>query len=233
MSAQDSPSVPEDSKSEASTLTQPAAAAVVPRPPNALQEDPTVIEDDATFPLPELYFRVFDSEKDEPDAKIKQDVFKLYERWQEKTGRRWPENGLQTEDMVWLAEEAYKKPGGRGPTRSQALAAGDVVLGEESEFQHQFISESEDTMAAIADNAAAAADTPGGSGTSTAITTTAKGKSGSARAGTRPAGAAGGNRLPRTSMSNYEKTVEGGVWVTDEYESADIEAGNMELLWNQ
>ncbi|MEW5318158.1 MAG: hypothetical protein WDW38_009403 [Sanguina aurantia] len=240
MPPKDPSSGPEEPKEEASTVTQPsvaAEAAVVPRPPNALQEDPTYQEDDATFPLPSLYFRVFDSEKDEPDSKVKADVFKLYERWQEKTGRRWPENGLQTEDMVWLAEEAHKKPGqGSGRSRADRLADGDLVLAEESEYQNQFIPESEETMAAIADREAGAS---AADGSSTAATTTS-GKAGSAGTGKKTPGSAaaaagtgGGTRLPRTHMSNYEKTVEGGVWVTDEYESQEIEAGNMEQLWNQ
>ncbi len=72
------------------------------------KDDPTIVRDDTPFPDPNLYFVVFDSEKDEPDSKYRQDVFKLYERWEKKHGRKWPENGLNTEDMVWLYEEAYK-----------------------------------------------------------------------------------------------------------------------------
>lgn len=72
------------------------------------RDDPTVIRDDTPFPDPKLYFRVYDSEKDEPDSKYREDVLKLYERWEKKHGRKWPENGLNTEDMVWLYEEAYK-----------------------------------------------------------------------------------------------------------------------------
>ena len=32
----------------------------------------------------------------------------LYERWEKKYGRKWPENGLNTEDLVWLYNEAYQ-----------------------------------------------------------------------------------------------------------------------------
>lgn len=70
--------------------------------------DPTVVVDNTPFPNPDLYFKVFDSERDEPDTKYREDVFKLYERWEKKYGRKWPENGLNTEDLVWLYNEAYK-----------------------------------------------------------------------------------------------------------------------------
>jgi hypothetical protein len=70
--------------------------------------DPTVVRDDTPFPDPQLYFKVFDSERDEPDSKYREDVFKLYERWEKKYGRKWPENGMNTEDLVWLYNEAYK-----------------------------------------------------------------------------------------------------------------------------
>ena len=61
-----------------------------------LRQDPTIIQDNTPFPVPELYFKVYDSEKDEPDAVYRSDVNKLYERWQKKYGRRWPDNGLNT-----------------------------------------------------------------------------------------------------------------------------------------
>lgn len=88
--------------------------------------DPTRVVDDTPFPDPSLYFKVFDSERDEPDAKYREDVIKLYERWEQKYGRKWPENGLNTEDLVWLYNEAYqderrleaahaKAAGGGGP----------------------------------------------------------------------------------------------------------------------
>lgn len=35
-------------------------------------------------------------------------MIKLYERWEQKYGRKWPENGLNTEDLVWLYNEAYQ-----------------------------------------------------------------------------------------------------------------------------
>jgi hypothetical protein len=70
--------------------------------------DPTRVVDDTPFPDPSLYFKVFDSERDEPDTKYREDVIKLYERWEKKYGRKWPENGLNTEDLVWLYNEAYQ-----------------------------------------------------------------------------------------------------------------------------
>jgi hypothetical protein len=50
--------------------------------------DPTRVVDATPFPDPSLYFKVFDSEADEPDAKYRQDVLKLYERWEQKHGRK-------------------------------------------------------------------------------------------------------------------------------------------------
>lgn len=101
--------------------------------PNLDQDDPTVIKDNTPFPVPELYFKVYDSEKDEPDAKIRQDVYKLYERWQEKYGRRWPENGMNTEDMVWLYEEAYKEKNGEAAASSSSTGpAGPGAAGTSS-----------------------------------------------------------------------------------------------------
>lgn len=70
---------------------------------DVLREEP-VVRDDTAFPPADLYFKVFESEEDEPESKYRRDVFKLYERWQKKYGRRWPENGLNTEDLVWLNE---------------------------------------------------------------------------------------------------------------------------------
>jgi hypothetical protein len=50
--------------------------------------DPSRVVDATPFPDPSLYFRVFDSEADEPDAKYRKDVLKLYERWEKKYGRK-------------------------------------------------------------------------------------------------------------------------------------------------
>jgi hypothetical protein len=69
--------------------------------------DPTVVVDSTPFPDPALYFKVFDSERDEPGARYREDVNKLYARWEAKYGRKWPENGLNTDDLVWLYNEAY------------------------------------------------------------------------------------------------------------------------------
>jgi len=156
------------------------------------------IKDDTQFPVPELYFKVFDSEVDEPEGKIRRDVGKLYERWQEKYGRRWPENGMNTEDLVWLAEEAYKAPG-QGPTPS-AKSVGLVPV-EKEEYPGEFISEPGE-------------DGPAGSGPTSG---TAAGK----KAG----------KGKKHNLSNYEATAAGGNWVTDEFESMDYEAGNLESLW--
>ncbi len=155
----------------------------------------------AEFPEPSLYFRVYDSEADEPEAKIRADVNRLYDRWIEKYGRRWPEDGLNTEDMVWLAEEAKKPNRSSGPRRPRGVAV------EQSEYENEFIPFSDEGEAA-----------PGAASTSSA---------GGKAAGSSKAPAA--RRAPRT---NLEKMAAGGKWVTDEFESADYEAGNLEKLWD-
>ena len=75
------------------------------------KRDPIDVIDSSPFPAPELFFKVYESEADEPEAKIRRDVNKLYEKWMKEHGRRWPDRGMNTEDLVWLAEEAYKPPG--------------------------------------------------------------------------------------------------------------------------
>ncbi|GFR52136.1 hypothetical protein Agub_g14651, partial [Astrephomene gubernaculifera] len=175
-----------------------------PAAQDALKEDPSVIADDAQFPEPSLYFKVFDSEADEPEAKIRADVNKLYDRWIEKYGRRWPEDGLNTEDMVWLAEE------GKKPARSSARPRGKPA--EVSEFYNEFIPASDDAEATPGAPAAA----PGASKSPSTAAAPASSSSST-------------TRKPRT---DYEKTVAGGNWVTDEFESADYEAGNLEKLWD-
>ncbi|GLC49066.1 hypothetical protein PLESTB_000178800 [Pleodorina starrii] len=172
-----------------------------------LKEDPSVIVDDAQFPEPSLYFKVFESEADEPDSKIRADVNKLYDRWIEKYGRRWPEDGINTEDMVWLAEETKK------PKRGRVAPPPPGKPAEKSEFTDEFMPFGED---GVSPSYAAPGDAAAG----------ASGASGAAAAGGK---AAGSRRKP---MSNYEATVAGGKWVTDEFESADYEAGNLEKLWN-
>jgi hypothetical protein len=180
------------------------------KPPAAdpLKEDPTVVADDAQFPEPSLYFKVFDSEADEPEAKIRADVNLLYDRWIEKYGRRWPEDGLNTEDMVWLAEEA---PGRRRQQRRRKGAPLEV-----SEYENEFIPE--DGEGAAAASASGADGKPGAAG----------GKAGRGEGASTSGGAQAGGRKP---MSNYEATVSGGKWVTDEFESQDYEAGNLEQMW--
>jgi hypothetical protein len=104
------------------------------------------VVDDTPFPDPNLYFRVFDSERDEPDSKYREDVLKLYQRWEEKYGRKWPENGLNTEDLVWLYEEAYRdeaqtgQPGGPGGRRRSAAV-------EKPAYPGEFITDTEDAGA--------------------------------------------------------------------------------------
>lgn len=95
-------------------------------PPNVDQDDPRVIVDKTPFPNPDLYFKVFDSERDEPETKYREDVNKLYERWLKKYGRKWPDNGLNTEDLVWLYEEAYKDEAKEQEDAAAAAAAGDA-----------------------------------------------------------------------------------------------------------
>lgn len=111
---------------------------MAPKVENSLQEDPTVIEDDAPFPVPELYFTVFDSEKDEPESKINQEVNQLYQHWFEKYGRPWPENGLGTEDLVWLHEHAYNEE-----VEAQRRVYARLHPVEEFEFPNQFMSDTD------------------------------------------------------------------------------------------
>lgn len=114
----------------ARALTRPKTEDLDPPPPavrrpRAYAGDPTVVEDDTPFPAPDLYFRVYESEEDEPDAKYRRDVYKLYDKWLKEHGRRWPENGINTEDLVWLYEEAYREERERaGPSSADASAGG-------------------------------------------------------------------------------------------------------------
>ncbi|KAG2495216.1 hypothetical protein HYH03_006822 [Edaphochlamys debaryana] len=186
-----------------------------PGPQDPLKEDPTVIRDEAEFPEPSLYFKVYESEADEPEAKIRADVNKLYDRWIEKYGRRWPEDGINTEDMVWLAEEGKKKR-----LRYARRPAG--VVAEKTEYEDEFIREDDGSAGPSAAGDAAKAPSK------TSASGAGKKKSKKRQAAEAAAAAAEAAR-PKT---NYEKTVAGGKWVTDEFESADYEAGNLELLWD-
>ncbi|KAF6253126.1 hypothetical protein COO60DRAFT_1703964 [Scenedesmus sp. NREL 46B-D3] len=103
--------------------------------------DPTVVVDNTPFPDPNLYFKVFDSERDEPDTKYREDVFKLYERWEKKYGRKWPENGLNTEDLVWLYNEAYKDEEGE---QQGGKAMPKTYPKEKQDYEGQFMTASED-----------------------------------------------------------------------------------------
>ncbi|GBF96794.1 hypothetical protein Rsub_09650 [Raphidocelis subcapitata] len=172
-------------------------------PPNVDQDDPRVIVDKTPFPNPDLYFKVFDSERDEPETKYREDVNKLYARWQAKYGRKWPENGLNTEDLVWLYEEAYKDekdaveaavasdggrrpPGGRGKNR--------YVNREREDIPGELMESSEEALQA------ALKGLP---------------KDPKARA---------------AAVARAKEEVAGAAWVTDEFESDDYERGNMEAV---
>jgi len=116
---------PPPSEDLARALTRPTREELLPVPPavrrpRAYDGDPAVVEDDTPFPAPDLYFRVYDSEEDEPDAKYRKDVYKLYDKWLKENGRRWPENGINTEDLVWLYEEAYAEERARAAPREAA-----------------------------------------------------------------------------------------------------------------
>ncbi|KAJ9507502.1 hypothetical protein QJQ45_006474 [Haematococcus lacustris] len=189
MASQD-PKPPPDESDEEPALPNISAQAFTP-----------IIKDDTPFPVPEIYFKVYESEEDEPEAKIRRDVGKLYDRWLEKYGRRWPENGMNTEDLVWVAEEAYKPKIDSedatefGEPLSDLDFTSELVPIEKEAFPGEFIPEPG------ADGAAAGPDdtTPGS--------------------------------RPRRPPNNYEATVNGCTWVTDEFESIDYEAGNLETLW--
>mmetsp|Transcript_15921 Transcript_15921/g.34385 ORF Transcript_15921/g.34385 Transcript_15921/m.34385 type:complete len:916 (+) Transcript_15921:178-2925(+) len=165
--------------------------------PAPKKADPIDVMDDTPFPVPDLYFKVYDSEKDEPESRVRRDVNKLYEKWLKEHGRRWPDKGLNTEDLVWLREEAYKPSSSSDKLNKQgqipASQAGYVPV-EKAEYDGEFLTE--------------------------------PGEDGSA------AGAKKKSRGVRPMVSNYEATKAGGNWITDEFESEDYEAGNMELLWD-
>jgi hypothetical protein len=183
------------------------------------------IRSDTQFPPAELYFKVFDSEADEPEARVRKDVNKLYERWQQKYGRRWPENGMNTEDLVWLAEEAYKPalpPGVREPSLAE-LRAGGVPL-EEERYPGEFLPEPPLPPGASAVRLGGSAAT-GGEGAA------GGGKRKGSKGGKGKGGPKDTEAQPPPPQSNYEITAAGGNWVTDEFESGDYEAGNLETLW--
>eukprot|EP00775_Hariotina_reticulata_P009886 gene9886-10043_t len=110
--------------------------------------DPTVVRDDTPFPDPQLYFKVFDSERDEPDSKYREDVFKLYERWEKKYGRKWPENGMNTEDLVWLYNEAYKDE--EDQQQQPGKAKIKTYPREQQDYEGQFATATEDAVEAAA-----------------------------------------------------------------------------------
>eukprot|EP00798_Chlamydomonas_sp_ICE-L_P018651 gene18651-25167_t len=163
-------------------------------------QEPIDVIDDTPFPVPDLYFKVYESELDEPDSKVRRDVNLLYERWMTMHGRRWPEKGLDTEDMVWLREESHKPDAmkllamerdGVAPPPEDAYinpAQVDMVAAEKQMYDGEFITE--------------------------------------------PGEEIDGKPASRPLMSNYEATKAGAKWVTDEFESENYEAGNLELMWD-
>ena len=172
-------------------MSNPAPSGSKPEPKP--KRDPIDVIDSSPVPAPELFFKVYESEADEPEAKIRRDVNKLYEKWMKEHGRRWPDRGMNTEDLVWLAEEAYKPPGtsaaeaARPPIRDRGF-----VPVEKEEYEGEFITE------------------PGEDGVT----------------------AGGKRKAAKPRVSNYEATKAGGVWVTDEFESDEYIAGNLENMWN-
>jgi hypothetical protein len=176
------------------------------------------------FPDPKLYFKVFDSERDEPETKYREDVNKLYDRWLKKYGRKWPENGLNTDDLVWLYEEAYKDEadalnaavatdGGRLPRGGSAGGAGGGaggsgaggrrggrpgpgrrVANEREDIPGELMEDSDEALAA------AAAKLP---------------KDPKARA---------------AALARAKEEVANATWVTDEFESSEYERGNLEAV---
>lgn len=171
-------------------------------PAKSAKQDYIDVVDKTPFPVPELYFKVFESEEDEPESKIRRDVNKLYEKWTREYGRRWPDRGLNTEDLVWLQEESGKGPGGRNTSTEQGkpLPAGWFTV-EKEQFPGEFVDEAGE-------------------------------QKGAAPKGQAKAGAAGAATGKRPMLSNHEATKQGGVWVTDEFESDEYMAGNLELMWN-
>ena len=249
---------------------------VVEDPMAELRDDPTVIKDDTPFPDPDLYFKVYESEENEPGSKTNKDVYKLYEMWQQKYGRRWPENGLNTEDIVWLAEEAYKPSQVLGQdidpnddlwsNRPVNPAKYGLHTAEQQRYENEFISEAYDEVDVAGSSGAGAAGKGGDKATAGSSSAGAAGKGGdkatAGSAGTSGGAAAAGKQVAGGKpgkgaaskadskgagdaaasaaqtgqvnpkhLSNYEATAAGATWVTDEFESEDYEAGNLEQLW--
>lgn len=167
-----------------------------------LKDDPTVIKDDTQFPDPQLYFQVFDSEKDEPESKYRSDVFKLYERWQKKYGRRWPENGMNTEDLVWLYEEAYKDEANALYGNGEGSGNGDgsqlhKVNNEQELFPGEFITDTDEIVEEEAKKLSKLAPVQ-----------------------------------KKDVILRAKEELENANWVTDEFESEEYEMGNLEQLYD-
>lgn len=142
-------------------------------------------------------------------------------RWLKKHGRKWPDNGLNTEDLVWLYEEAYKDEAadqeaaaaaaaGDGAASSSAASSGRprgkntaggrlpkpprVVNREREDIPGELMESSEEALEA------AVAGLP---------------KDAKARA---------------AAVARAKREVENATWVTDEFESSDYERGNLEAV---
>lgn len=200
------------SKSDASSgdkTTQVAASSSASKPKQPKPQEIDVI-DTTPFPAPDLYFKVFESEQDEPESKVRRDVNMLYDKWMKEYGRRWPDRGMNTEDLVWLEEEAYLRKKGEtreGQTAGKLpISTKGLVTVEKDEYEGEFITE------------------PGEDGTSSAPVI---GKDGKVLPPSQRK-----KKLVKPNLSNYEATKAGATWVTDEFESDEYMAGNLELLWN-
>ncbi|KAI8476310.1 MAG: hypothetical protein J3K34DRAFT_516723 [Monoraphidium minutum] len=176
--------------------------------PNVDQDDPRVIVDKTPFPDPKLYFKVFDSERDEPETKYREDVNKLYDRWLKKHGRKWPENGLNTEDLVWLYEEAYRDEAGADEAAARAPGAGGAG------------------GASAAGGRGKGKGKGGAGGGRRALRVVDREKEDIP------------GELMESSEAALEAALENATWVTDEFESSDYERGNLEAatglyLWDR
>ncbi|KIZ02885.1 hypothetical protein MNEG_5070 [Monoraphidium neglectum] len=208
--------------------------------PNVDQDDSRVVVDNTPFPDPKLYFKVFDSERDEPETKYREDVNKLYDRvkrawhifdcmgsngvpalawplegakWLKKHGRKWPDNGLNTEDLVWLYEEAYKDeaaqeeaaeravPGGPGGRRGGRGRRGQVAL----EVPRIVNQEREDIPGELMESSGEALEAA-------------------------VEGLPADPKARAAAVARAKREVENATWVTDEFESSEYERGNLEAV---
>jgi hypothetical protein len=152
-------------------------------------------------------------------------VNKLYDRWLKKHGRKWPDNGLNTEDIVWLYEEAYKdeedatvaaaaaasgRAGGSGGKPGSRKLAGQSAGGKAARRVNR---EREDIPGELMESS------------DEALEAARKGlpKDPKARA---------------AAIEQAKREYAAATWVTDEFESSDYERGNLEAaqdlyLWDR